>query len=302
MRPLTGPIVLLLSALAGPALAHGTPVSPTQFDWSRDPWVVAPLALSLALFLAGRVRLGRRAVRGAPDLARRTGAFLVGWAALALALVSPLHQAGERSFTAHMIEHEMMMLLAAPLLVAARPLAVMIWAFPARGRRLLGRMARGGGIATAWRRATDPLTATLVQAAALWLWHTPALFDRALASDGWHIAQHLSFLVSALLFWSAMLQGARRNRGLAALCLFATSVVSGALGAMMAFSVSPWYAGYARLGMAPFSLTPMQDQQLAGMLMWVPGGLIHALAALAAIAAILTAPHPASARPIHGLG
>jgi putative membrane protein len=302
MRPLACRLALLLCAIAGPALAHGTPVSATRFEWSWDPWVVAPLALSLAFFLVGRVRLGRRAARGGSSLAWQTGAFLAGWTTLALALVSPLHLAGERSFTAHMLEHEMMMLLAAPLLVAARPVGVMIWAFPSRGRRVLGRMARGARMAAAWRRATDPLAATLAQAAALWLWHTPALFDRALASDGWHIAQHLSFLVTALLFWSAMLHRARRNRGVAALCLFATSVVSGALGAMMAFSVSPWYAGYMRLGMAPFRLTPMQDQQLAGMLMWVPGGLVHAIAALAAIAAVLTAPHPSPTRPVHGLG
>src|SRR3569623_1271854 len=75
----------------------------------------------------------------------------------------------------------------------------------------------------------------------------PALFDLALASEGWHAAQHLSFLISALLFWTAML-GRRRDRragerGLAALCLFVTSLISGALGALMAFSQSPWYQG-----------------------------------------------------------
>jgi len=107
-----------------------------------------------------------------------------------------------------------------------------------------------------------------------------------LASDGWHAAQHLSFLVSALLFWTAML-GRRTAPALAALCLVATSIVSGALGALMAFATSPWYAGYARLGMAPFGLTPAEDQQVAGLIMWVPGGLVHAGAALIVVRRML---------------
>jgi cytochrome c oxidase assembly factor CtaG len=133
------------------------------------------------------------------------------------------------------------------------------------------------------------VTATLAQAATLWVWHTPALFDLALTYEGWHVAQHLSFLVSALFFWQAML-GPRRSLGLSAVCLFATSLVAGALGALMAFSDSPWYARYALLGMAPFGLTPAQDQQLAGLLMWIPGGLVHAGAALAVVGAALSDP------------
>ncbi|UAK25569.1 cytochrome c oxidase assembly protein [Sphingomonas nostoxanthinifaciens] len=120
------------------------------------------------------------------------------------------------------------------------------------------------------------------------------LFDRALANEGWHAVQHLSFLLSALLFWSAMIghHGGRPRqtgaRAVAALCLFATSIISGALGALMAFSQSPWYAGYARLGMAPFGLTPAEDQQLAGLIMWVPGGLVHAAVALVMVKAVLS--------------
>ena len=94
------------------------------------------------------------------------------------------------------------------------------------------------------------ITATVLQAAVLWLWHAPTLFELALATDVWHIIQHLSFLISALLFWSAMFHNKQANggRGLAMLCLFATSVVSGALGALMALSQSPWYPRYAQMG------------------------------------------------------
>lgn len=110
----------------------------------------------------------------------------------------------------------------------------------------------------------------------------------ALADAGWHAVQHLSFLLSALLFWTAMLRGHdHARRGVAILCLFATSMISGALGALMALSASPWYKGYADLGMAPFGLTPAEDQQIAGLLMWVPGGMVHAAAALMLMRSVL---------------
>jgi putative membrane protein len=152
---------------------------------------------------------GRASTQTPAALRRRGASFAVGWLLLAVALVSPLHEAGEHSFTAHMIEHELLMLAAAPLLVLSEPLAIMLWAFPPGARRRLGNLGRGW-TTTVWRGLTEPVTVTLVQASALWLWHAPALFDLALAHPAWHIAQHLCFLASALLFWSAMLH--RRPR------------------------------------------------------------------------------------------
>ena len=113
-------------------------------------------------------------------------------------------------------------------------------------------------------------------------WHMPALFDRALESPGWHIAQHMSFTVTSLLFWWAMLhpRGGRSGYGTSAICLFVTSLVGGGLGALMTFSSSPWYAGYASMGMTGIGLDPVRDQQVAGLLMWVPGGVFHAAAAV----------------------
>jgi putative membrane protein len=252
--------------------------------WTWDASVTVPLLLSLALFGVGWLRLKRRTRRGSPGLRRRSALFLAGWTSLAAAVVSPLHQAGERAFSLHMVEHEVLMLVAAPLLVWSEPLAVMLWAFPAFGRRGFGMLARARPVAALWRGATQPVAATLVQAAVLWLWHAPTLFDLALADPTWHVIQHLCFLISALLFWSAMRRPGPAGAGVAVLCLFATSVVSGALGALMAFSESPWYAAYASTGADPFGLSPAEDQQIAGLLMWIPGGLVHAGAALAMIA------------------
>jgi cytochrome c oxidase assembly factor CtaG len=201
--------------------------------WTLDPWITGPLALAALLFARGWWRLHARSGQGSAALRRRGRLYAAGLLVLAAALVSPLHQAGERSFAAHMFEHELLMLVGAPLLVLAEPLAIMLWAFPSAARRAIA--ATVPVIAAPWRRLTGAVTATVLQAAALWLWHAPALFDRALASEGWHVAQHLSFLVSALLFWTAMLHR-RTPAGIAALCLVATAIVSGALGALMAFA------------------------------------------------------------------
>lgn len=287
MRPLTR---LTLAAgmltLAIPAAAHDGHVHEKAPGWTWDPWITVPLAAALLLFANGYIRLSGRA--GRADYRRRGLFFAGGWFLLAAALVSPLHAAGERSFAAHMLEHELLMLAAAPLLVLAEPMVILLWGLPAPARRAVGAL-RTPAVAAMWRGLTGPVTATALQAAALWLWHAPMLFDLALADEGWHVVQHLSFLLAALLFWSAIVGASRRigARALAALCLFATSLLSGALGALMAFSESPWYARYAELGMAPYGLTPAEDQQVAGLIMWIPGGLVHALAALALVAALL---------------
>ena len=266
-------LTVLLLAMPSPALAHGGGHS----GWTLAPWITLPLALSLLLYTLGSLRLWARSSLGRAQLRRGAVLFGSGWAILAGAVMSPLHEAGEHSFAMHMIEHELIMLPAALLLVAARPGAAMLWALPVRLRGGFGTAAIAGR--ALWRRLTDPVTATLIQAVTMWAWHAPALFDRALDNQAWHVAQHLSFLVSALLFWWAMAHG-RASQGSAAACLFVTSLIGGALGALMTFSASPWYRGYAEMGLTPAGLSPVEDQQLAGLLMWIPGGLFHAIAAL----------------------
>lgn len=277
---------MALLATAGRASAHagGAADHHASPGWTFDPWIVVPLAVAALLFARGWIRLHARSTHGNVALRRRALIYGGGLAVLAVALVSPLHQAGERSFAAHMAEHELLMLVGAPLLVMAEPLAVMLWAFQPAGRHAIASALPI--VSTPWKWLTAAIPATLLQAVALWLWHAPALFDRALAKEGWHVAQHLSFLIAALLFWTAMLHR-RTPGGVAALCLVATAIVSGALGALMAFATSPWYEGYASMGMASFGLTPAEDQQFAGLLMWVPGGLVHAGAALVLLRRLL---------------
>lgn len=269
-------LALLLLLVPAPAFAHNG----VREAWRPEASIALPLLIFAFFYAIGFARLWRRSDLGRAALTRGAFFFAAGWVTLAAATASPLHEAGERSFTFHMIEHELIMLPAALLLVLARPGPVLLWAFPGSLRSGFGAIARGGrGV---WAQISTPVAATGLQALALIAWHMPPLFDRALQNEGWHIAQHLSFLLTALLFWWAMAHGraGRSGYGLAGLCLFLTSLVGGALGALMAVSTSPWYAPYAAMGMTPWGLSPAEDQQLAGLVMWVPGGAFHAAAAL----------------------
>jgi putative membrane protein len=265
----------LLALAATPAFAHAG--HDRAVGWTLDPVLLVPLGLALLIYLTGRHRLSTRASSSPAG----AGLFLSGWAVLTLSLISPLHAAGERSFTLHMIEHELIMLVSTLLLAASNSGGVLAWGLPRPLRHALGGSWKLP-LATLWKRLTEPITATAIQGVVMWAWHAPILFDRALESSGWHIAQHACFFLSSLIFWWAMLhpRGGRAGYGVSAACLFATSLVGGALGALMSFSASPWYSDYAAMGMTGIGLDPVTDQQLAGLIMWIPGGLFHGIAAL----------------------
>ena len=264
-------------AAAHDGSAHGSP------GWSFEPLVVGPLLLLILIFLLGRNRIERRS-----RLERsRSWQFVAGWAVLSLALVSPLHEGGEQSFTLHMIEHELIMLVATLLLAASKPGAAMAWGLPSAVRKSLGGWTNL--FRQPYRRLTEPVTATIVQAVVMWAWHIPSLFDRTLESQGWHVAQHLSFVAASFLFWASILDHRRSSPAVSAGCLFATSLVEGALGALMTLSSSPWYESYAAMELTGIGLDPLVDQQLAGLIMWIPGGLLHAAVALALLYSMLNA-------------
>ena len=281
--------LLLLAWLPGiawvPGIAWAHHTGGDDAPWRNELALWLPLALSGAWYAIGFVRLRARAASVSGSLRRNGILFALGWSTLAASLVSPLHELGEVSFTAHMTEHELLMLVAAPLMALSRPIAVFLWACPDNMRRGLVRASNNGAVARAWKIISDPFVATGLQICALWAWHMPALFDLALRTEEWHALQHLSFLLSALLFWWSLIHGSHRvnRRAIAAVCLFVTSLASGALGALMAISASPWYARYAALGLHGLllgGLTAAEDQQLAGLIMWIPGGLVHFVAAL----------------------
>src|SRR5438270_5549300 len=150
--------LLLLLLVPAPAWAHGAEAGP----WRPEASVAVPLLLFAAFYAIGFVRLWRRSDLGRAALKRAALVFAAGWAVLASATASPLHEAGERSFTFHMIEHELIMLPAALLLVLARPGPILLWAFPAPVRNAFAGVARGTrGV---WALASMPVAATGLQA------------------------------------------------------------------------------------------------------------------------------------------
>jgi cytochrome c oxidase assembly factor CtaG len=275
-------MLLLPSTAMAHAIDPWAPVA-SWVAWSFDPVVLCALAASLALYASGLRRLQSRSGTAARALRRRHGiAFLGGWSILVVALVSPLDTLGAALFSAHMVQHELLMIVAAPLLVLGRPLAVWMWALPADWRIDAGVAVRWRPVRVAWRCITAPLAAWLLHAAALWCWHAPQLFQAALIHPWAHTLQHTSFLASALLFWWTIFgRRAGSEAGAPAmLSLFTTMVHTGALGALLALAPGLWYPLYVEPTTA-LGFDPLQDQQMGGLVMWVPGGIAYLVSALA---------------------
>lgn len=245
--------------------------------WSWDPGIVSPLVILLVVYAVGSIRRG-----GIRRLYWRHAALFGGWITLAAALISPLHEVGEQLFSAHMLQHEIMILVSAPLIAAAHPGATFLWAFAPRQRPVMGKWILRIERSKVIRWFAAPLNAWLLEAAALWLWHIPALYQATLHSDAVHALQHMSFLVTAVLFWSA-LYGVGRSAmdfGVATLYVFGTAVHCSALGALLTFSTVLWYPAYSETA-ARWGLSPLQDQQLGGLIMWIPSGVVFLVIALA---------------------
>lgn len=242
--------------------------------WTWEPGVLLPLAGTAFLYAFGLARLWRRAGVGEGIRRWEAGCFAAGWLALSAALVSPLHALGGFLFSAHMAQHEVLILVAAPLLVLGRPLAPFLWALPREDREAAGRWAQEPAFLRSWRALTAPATVWVLHGAALWIWHLPALYQAALRDELLHALQHLSFFGSAALFWWALVHGrfGRGGYGASVLWVFTTSVHSGVLGALLTFAPRLWYPLY-QVRTAEWGLSALEDQQLAGLIMWVPAGI-----------------------------
>jgi putative membrane protein len=273
-------ILLLTSAFAHDGKPHH--LADLPYTWGLDPLVVVSLALSGWLYLRGVGKLWREASTGRGIRRWEAWAYAAGWLALFVALVSPLHPLGEVLFSAHMTQHELLMLVAAPLVVLGRPVIAFLWALPLTWARRVGGWSKAAWFQRAWRGVTNPLAAWLIHAAALWVWHAPVLFQATLRSDLVHTFQHVCFLGSALLFWWALIHGPQglKGYGVAVLYLFTTSVHSGILGAIITFTGTVLYPAYSKTT-ATWGLTALEDQQLGGLIMWVPAGLVYIIAGLA---------------------
>jgi cytochrome c oxidase assembly factor CtaG len=250
--------------------------------WKADAFAASTLAITLVMYAIGLWRLRRTG--GLAHVARlEIGASLAGWLVLALALLSPIATLSEWLFSAHMTQHELLMLVAAPLIAIGRPLVPMLWALPVRARRAVA----AGGASRMSKMMTTPFVVFALHAVALWTWHLPSLYEAAVHDDGIHIIQHICFTGTAALFWWSLVRGryGRLGYGAALIYIFATAVHSGGLGALLALSEVPWFPLY--VGRAAGIADPLVDQQVGGFIMWVPSGMVMMLFGLAMFAAWL---------------
>ena len=276
-------IAILLVLLPMAARAHsGEPLAPHDLwtAWDIEPGAAVPLFITALLYARG-ARFSRGVSR------RQVAAFWSGWTVLALALLSPLHPLGEVLFSAHMLQHELLMLAAAPLLVLSRPLVPMLWGVPLSWRRGLGGFSKTGLVQRMWHFSTAPFAAWAISGIALWVWHAPQLFQATLENEWIHTAQHLSFFLSALLFWwSLFYSRSPASYGASVLSVFTTALHTSILGALLTFAPVLWYPAY-RETVSAWHLTPLEDQQIGGLIMWVPAGLVYIAAGLVLFAAWL---------------
>jgi putative membrane protein len=234
------------------------------------------------LYALGLRRLWHtRAIRG-----WQAAAFFAGCASAATALLSRLDAWSDVLFSAHMTQHEILMLVTAPLMVLGRPFIVTLWALSPAMRSRAGSLARS--LARPWELISGPFTVLVLHAAVLWIWHIPFLFESALHNESLHVFQHLGFFLTAALFWWALIHGryGRLGYGIGVVYVFATAMHTQILGALLTFAGRVWYPTHAHRTAAA-GVSAIDDQQLAGVVMWIPFGVVFVLVGLALFAAWL---------------
>jgi len=281
--------VLAVLALATmPAFAHGAEALPdddrawwTAWNWAQ-PVVVTNLSVLSAAYLFGLARLWKRCGWGKAVPGRQALAFAAGMASLSLALVSPIDVFSDEWAWMHMIQHMLLVGVAAPLLVLGMPFLVLMWALPLSWRRGYGRVKH---CIERWKPGRyffwQPVVTWLLFALVLWIWHFPPLYEAALSSEVFHDFQHFSFVAVACLFWRVLVDPLSRlklNRPMGVVYLFLTSLHATLLGVFMTLAPKAWYPFYAAKA-ARGNLSALKDQQLAGLIMWMPACMVYALVA-----------------------
>lgn len=233
--------------------------------------------LSAVMLIGGALLYGLGVLKGPRVPVRRTGFFAAGCALLALALVWPLDGLADRSLAAHMLQHMVLLVIAPPLLVAANPLAIIL--------RGIGRSARIAGaylaaIPVAGRRYEASLiAATMVQAAVMSVWHVPWFYDLAVRNAFVHMLEHATIIVGAVWFWWLVCRApVRDGLGHALFMMFLTLLHMGMLGGLITFARYPLYGAYRMVDQSVDKL--LGDQQLAGLIMWVPASFAYIVGGL----------------------
>jgi putative membrane protein len=278
---------LATSAAAHDGVHHDLPsLSSAALVWNAV--TALSLCLVATLYAVGvrrlwHIRAGRQTIAS-----WQAASFALGCASAAIALLSPLDAWSDVLFSAHMAQHEILMLVSAPLMVLGRPFIATLWSLERPARETLAGFTRQRWLAAIWQRLSGPMTVLILHAAVLWAWHLPALFELALRNESIHVVQHLGFFLTSALFWWALVHGryGRLGYGIGVLYVFATAMHTEILGALLTFGSRTWYPTHAaRTAAAGFN--PVADQQLAGVVMWIPFGVVFLLIGLALFAAWL---------------
>lgn len=271
-------VPIWMSMMAAPAEAAQSHDMHMMVTWSSNPRVWIGLTIGLVMYVIGIGRLWMHSGVGKGISLRQAGAFFAGWIVLVLALLSPLDAISGMLFSVHMVQHLLLILVAAPLVVLGAPLFAALWALPRTARKYVGnRLGRDSAWRASWDVVSQPLLVWTAFFATLWLWHIPGLYDAALRSQLVHDVQHLGFMTAACMTWWILLNPMGRlklNRGSGVLYLFTTSLHAAALGVLLTFSPVAWY-DYYRASTAAWGLSWIEDQQLGGVIMWMPAGFVY---------------------------
>lgn len=235
--------------------------------WNWNPLIGAGLALVGWRYMDGVWSLWLRAGAGRGVRRWQVAAFWSGMAFLFIALISPVDTWSIVSLSMHMVQHLLLTIIAPPLLVLGLPPAALIRLLPGRWRQGTARWwLRQRRLQQFWHRMTAPLYTWCLFALVLWTWHLPPLYEAAVLHPAVHLLEHLSFFGSALGFW----WGLKRYGVIGVLLVFTTALHTSILGALLTFSTQIWYPIYSSL----------EDQQFAGLIMWMPGGVVFLVAGL----------------------
>ena len=235
-------------------------------QWNPAPSIYIGIALLIALYLYAIGPL-RKKYRLA-DAVKRSQVifFVVGMLVMFVALASPLDELGdEYLFSAHMVQHLLITLVAPPLLLLGTP----GW--------LLQPLLRNRVLLNIGKVLTHPFVAFFLFNINFWLWHAPPLYNETLANENVHIFEHMLFIVTAVIYWWPILSPVeelpRLSLGGQVLYLFLSGMPSVALGAGLTF-IPPLYSPYIQQPIRAWSISPATDQQLGGLIMWVPVNII----------------------------
>ncbi len=273
------------------------------FSWDMRPEVILLLGLLAVVYLRGWLRLRALPVAAAAQSQDQHRALAAGWRlatywagllTLAVSLMSPIDVLGGQLFLMHMTQHLLLTMVAVPLLLIGNPFPVLMWGLPRKARRPVSAvLSERSPVRRPLAMVTSPGVVWLLYISALIGWHDPALYNLALRNPFVHDLQHLSFFITTMLLWWHILGAAPRlHRSLSAgqRIVYTISVVpvNMIIGVVIAFAPSPIYSHY--LGVPRLlGLSVMEDQMIAGILMWIPGSEMFFWAALIVLTQIVNA-------------